>query len=314
MRIALANPLALLALQHGMSRPLDRNDFRGGHVPDWAGRHMARPGQMNWGGQGYADYMGSLANVGVLAGENAGGSIYDFGTKQLFALGAIGVGRDGRIFRYASAGATALVEGTIVQSAAPVANHLALTSAAQAIGDGPLGKPPIVVTPGATGGAANLYSEGTLVVDTTPNNGYTYGIAGHPTITSSVAFNLALYPDDAVTTTAWTTSTRYGLHHNPYKTLIISPTTATALTVGGAVINITANTTSENFGWIQTRGPFACLINGTPGVGIGVVISATTAGAVDVAAVAAEINVRIIGRMMQVGVSGKNNSVFLTLD
>jgi hypothetical protein len=43
------------------------------------------------------------------------------------------------------------------------------------------------------------------------------------------------------------------------------------------------------------------------------VISATTAGAVDVAAVGAEINVRIIGHMMQVGVSTKYNFVALKI-
>lgn len=70
---------------------------------------------------------------------------------------------------------------------------------------------------------------------------------------------------------------------------------------------------TTQYGWLQTWGPCSTLINGTPGVGIGVVISATTAGAVDVAAVAAEINVRIIGHMMQVGVSGKNNMVNLKI-
>jgi hypothetical protein len=83
---------------------------------------------------------------------------------------------------------------------------------------------------------------------------------------------------------------------------------------GGVVTIITGNSVAENFGWLQTRGPFAGLINGTPAVGTGLVTSATTAGGLDVAAVAAEINVRIIARAMQVGVSGKNNAVYLLLD
>lgn len=307
MQVKVVDSLSLLGVRHGMRRPLDRHDFPHDHIPEWATRwvprNLTRFLKNQWG----------MANVGLLTGDDAAGQdIYTQTTKQNHPLGAIGVARDGRIFRYASAGAADLVVGNIVQSAAPIANHLALTSVAQNIGDG-TGKNPIVVTPGATGGAANLYAEGTLGVDTAPDNGRLYGISGHAAITSSVAFNLFLYPDD-VLQLAFTSATRYGLHHNPYKTVIQSPTTATGLTAGGAVCIITANTTVENYGWIQTRGPFQALINGTPGVGIGVVISATTAGAVDVAAVAAEINVRIIGRMMQVGVSTKNNTVFLTLD
>ena len=317
MQLTPLNPLAYLAAVRGMTRPLDKHDFPGGKIPDNFFMKNPNPGflkGLRWGGDD--PYRALCGSVGLVSGDDGAGqdtwSTNVVTTVQRHPLGTIAIAIDGRVFRYASAGAADLVPGNIVQSAAPVPNHLALTSAAQAIGDG--FPTPIVVTPGATAGAANLYAEGTLVVDTTPNNGYQYRISGHPAITASTAFNLYLSPDDRVNTTAWTTATRYGLHHNPYKTVIQSPTTATGLTVGGCVAIITANTTAENFGWIQTRGPFPALINGTPGVGIGVVISATTAGAVDVAAVAAEINVRIIGRMMQVGVSTKNNSVFLTLD
>lgn len=304
MKLFPLNPLAALAVLNGMSRPLDRHDFPHGSIPDRAGLFIPGTGELR-----------RFSNVGLLASMASGADMWNSNlvtTKQLHPLGSLAMSKDGRMFRYCSMGATDSVVGSIYQSAAPIANHLALTSAAQAIGDGVSGKP-IVVTPGATAGAAQLYAEGTLCVDTTPGNGYNYRISGHPAITASTAFNLYLDPDDTVQL-AFTTSTRYGLHHNPYKTCIVAATTVTALAVGGANTIITGNGTAENYGWLQTRGPFAALINGTPGVGIGVVTSATTAGAVDVAAVAAEVNVRIIGRMMQVGVSGKNNSVYLTID
>ena len=316
MQLTPLNPLAYMAAVRHMTRPLDRHDFPGDHIPDSFMSKTPYPGflqQLRWGGDD--PYRALCANLGIVTGDDATGqdswNTNVVTTTQRHPLGTIAISKDGRVFRYGSAGASDLVIGNIVQSAAPIANHLALTSVAQAIGDGY--PTPIVVTPGATAGAANLYAEGTLMVDTTPGNGYTYRISGHPAITSSTAFNLYLDPDERIQL-ALTSSSRYGLHHNPYRQVIQSPTTATGVTCGGCVTIITGNGTSENFGWIQTRGPFCALINGTPGVGIGVVISATTAGAVDVAAVAAEINVRIIGRMMQVGVSTKNNGVFLTLD
>lgn len=304
-KLTLLNPLAVLGARVGYNRPLDRHDFDGGqshgHIPRWAGELIPNTGELK-----------RFANLGLLSGDDAvGGDMYTTGTKQFHPLGTIAVTRDGRVFRYGSAGATLLVEGNIVQSAAPLANHLALTAAAQAIGDGnPI---PIVVSPGATAGAANLYAEGVLNVDTTPGNGYAYRISGHAAITSSTAFNLFLDPDDRIQI-ALTTASRYGLFHNPYKTVIVAATTVTAMVAGGVVSPIAANTTAENYGWLQTRGPFSGLINGTPGVGIGLVTSATTAGALDVAAVAAEINVRIIARARQVCVSTKNNQVFLLID
>lgn len=222
-------------------------------------------------------------------------------STQLHPLGARAVTKDGRVFRYSQAGAVSTVAGSVYQSAAPIANHLANTPPAVAVG-----ATSFSYTPGATAGAANLYAEGYLQIDTTPGNGYTYRVSGHAAISSSTAFTLVL--EDPIQVPL-TTLSRVGLIHNPYKNVIVNPTTATAAVAGVApyVINTT------EYGWLQTWGPCSTLINGTPGVGIGVVISATTAGAVDVAAVAAEINVRIIGHMMQVGVSGKNNFVNLKI-
>src|SRR5262245_55455346 len=85
----------------------------------------------------------------------------------------------GRTFRYCVAGASDLVAGTLQQSAAPVANHLANTPPVVAIG-----ARSFTYTPGATAGAASLYAEGSLQVDTTPGNGYTYQVSGHAAISS----------------------------------------------------------------------------------------------------------------------------------
>lgn len=316
MRLTPLNPLNYVAALAGMTRPLDRNDFPGGHIPDFFMSGIARPRRLQdlrWGGDD--PYRALASGLTVVEGSNAAGqdswNSTVVTTVQRHPLGTMALSKDGRVFRYGSVGATDTVAGSLYQSAAPIANHLALTSAAQAIGDGyPV---PIVVTPAGTAGAANLYAEGYLGVDTTPANGMVHRISGHPAIVASTAFNLYLDPDDKVQI-AFTTSTRYGLFHNPWKTVIVAATTVTASVCGLAPIVITGNGTAENYGWLQTRGHAQGLINGTPGVGIGLVSSATTAGAFDVAAVAAEINVRIIARTRQVCVSTKNNAIYLLLD
>lgn len=318
MKLVPLNTLAMLGVRHGYNRPLDRHDFDGtprtnpignrGHIPQWAHEYVPGMGELK-----------RFSNLGLLSGDDASGQdMFNTNitktTVQYHPLGSIAVSRDGRVFRYSSAGATDLVVGNVIQSPAPIPNHLALTAAVQSVGDGtPIGNKPIVVTPGATAGAANLYAEGTLQVSVTPDLGHTYRVNSHPAITASTAFNLYLDPDDLVQI-AFTTATRYGLLHNPWKTTIVAPTTLTAGLCGVANTIITGNGTAENYGWLQTRGPASVLINGTPGVGVYVMNSATTAGAVDVITTTNLVTSNLVGRMMQVGVSTKNNSVFLLID
>lgn len=256
-----------------------------------------------------------LSNVGGLlpTGAASGIDIESFGTVQYHPLGTLAVAKDGCMYRYSTAGASALVVGNVIQGAAPIANHLAITAAAEAIGAGNQADP-IVFTPGATGGAANLYAEGYLNISVTPGLGNRYRVSGHAAITSSVAFNLYLDPDSQILV-ALTTSSKYGLHHNPYKNVIQTPTANTQAVVGVAVSVIPANTTAQNYGWLQTKGPASVLINGTPTITAPVVNSGTTAGAADLwTTAAAAVTVTPIGFMLQVGVSGQANMVRLNID
>jgi hypothetical protein len=224
-------------------------------------------------------------------------------TTQVHALGTLAMTADGRRFRYCQVGASDLVAGNVIQGAAPITAHLANTPPAVAAG-----ALSFSYTPGATAAAANLYAEGYLQVDTTPGNGYTYQVAGHAAITASTAFTLHLRDPIQV---ALTTSSRVGLMPNAYKAVIKTPTTNTAKVVGVAPAPLVAST----YGWLQTYGPCSTLINGTPAITAPVVNSGTTAGAVDKwTTAAADVAVTVVGNMMQVGVSGKNNFVFLTLD
>jgi len=236
------------------------------------------------------------------AAQLFGQDAFSSSSTQLHALGTRGYTKDGRRFRYAVIGATDTVAGSLYQGAAPIANHLANTPPAVAIG-----ATSFSYTPGATAGAANLYAEGYLQVDTTPGNGYTYLVSGHAAISASTAFTLYLVDSIQV---ALTTSSRVGLRHHLCKNVIVCPTTKTAQVVGVAPCVITA----AQYGWLQTWGPASCLINGTPAVTAPVINSATTAGALDVWDGTAQATASMVGEMMQVGVSGKNNFVFLKID
>jgi len=232
-----------------------------------------------------------------------GGGTFDSSSTQKHPLGTRAMTKDGRVFRYAVAGAVDTVAGSLYQQVVVATAHLANTPPAVAIG-----ATSFVYTPGAATGAANLYAEGYLQVDTTPGNGYTYVVAGHEAIASSTAFTLYLKDPIQV---ALTTSSRVGLMPNAYKNVVVCPTAITARVAGFAPCIITAT----QYGWLQTRGPISALINGTPAVTSPVANSATTAGAVDVwTTAAAAVTITPVGYMMQVGVSGKNNMIFATID
>lgn len=219
-------------------------------------------------------------------------------------VGTRGIDRFGRIYRYAKAGAADLVVGNVLQGPATVANHLANTPPAVAVG-----ATSFTYTPGATAGAANLYAGGILQVDTTPGNGYGYGVDNHAAISSSTAFTLNLATDEAIQV-ALTTSSRVGLIPNVFNGVIQFPvTTATGTAAGIAVYVIAAG----QYGWIGTWGPFPVLIAGTPALGAHVMTPSTAAGSGVVVTTTNLVVAQFLGTMMQVGVDGKNNAVMVKL-
>ena len=207
-------------------------------------------------------------NIGGAMQANPGSVTLDTATQQADLGSSLEVS-DGRRFRYGKAGGTALVVGKLQQAAAELTDHQNMATTATAID-----ATTVNVTPGATGGAANLYAEGLMIVAITPGLGYAYAVSGHAAITASTAFNVNLSDPIRV---ALTTDSRVDLVMNPYKNVVVNPTTATSSPVGSAVTAITAS----QFGWLQVGGQCALLADGTVTVGTGVVASNATAGAVE---------------------------------
>ena len=247
-----------------------------------------------------------------------GQDIFKDSTTQQHRLGELGFTPDGRKFRYVSvepsastvtgqsAGVT-LVSGNVIQSSAQVANHLALTPSAAAIDAAT-----ITVTLGATAAFVNQYAGGYAMISTGPGNGYAYEIKSHPAAASAASVVLTLVDTVKV---ALTTSSRVDLQRNAYAGVIQAPiTTATGSAVGVALHPIPAATTGgatgQTYGWIQSYGPAAVLIDGTPAVGAMVVSTGAVAGAATIFS----STLQVIGKMMTTGVNTKNNAVFLQID
>jgi len=182
-------------------------------------------------------------------------------------LGALATTGDGRYFRYAYAGAVALVPGTLQQASAEVTGSQNLAVSAAAIGA------VSITTTSTVTCSANDFAGGWVIVTTTPGQGYQYQIGSHAAATAAaVTLNLV----DPITV-ALTTASRIDLVANPYSKVVINPTTATSCAVGVAVAAVPIN----YYGWIQTRGVATVLADGALAVGTQVVASNATAGAVE---------------------------------
>lgn len=217
-------------------------------------------------------------------------------------LGEAVVLADNRKFAYAKASSTSSV-GKLQTAPAPITNHhnMAMTAVA-------LGATQVTVTPAATGGAANIYAEGYLVINDNDGEGRTYQVKGHPTITSSVAFTVDLF--DPITGVAGTTAQEASLVHNNYNA-VIEGTSATVRPAGVPYVTAAAG----NYFWLATRGVASVLNGATVTLGAPQINSGATAGAVvdqtDNLGASAEIQVGVASIMA--GVSTEYRPIFLQI-
>lgn len=188
-------------------------------------------------------------------------------SSQLHGLGELIHSNDGRAFRYAKAGVSALVAGTLQQSPAEDTGDQDIAATAAAIGA-------TSVTTAAMTVTANQYSGGLLVVTTGTGKGLQYRIAGHAAFTGAAAtFTLA----DAILVALDTTS-RLDFVANPLNGVVINPTTPSSSPVGVAVTALTA----AYFGWLQVAGVATCLSDGATVMGASVdAASGSVAGAIE---------------------------------
>lgn len=210
-----------------------------------------------------------MANLRGLP-ELFGIDTFDTSTIQAHQLGTVGYDQLFRRYRYAQAGAVALVKGHLLQSPARSTDFTDM--AVQAIAA--IDAKSIEITLGSTATTANLFNEGTLVISASTGLGQNFTIAGHDVTAASgvCTFNINEYILTALATTSKATVTK-----NPYDAVIDSPTTRTGVTVGVAITAAAI----DAFCWIGVEGQFGVLSDSTvSAVGEGVSASTSTAGSV----------------------------------
>lgn len=210
-------------------------------------------------------------------------------TRREHMLGTLGVTPDGRFFRWARNGTTALTAGKLIAAAGPVANHQDLATLAAAIG-----AQTVTVTLGATAATLDQYEDGWLSVRDLTGEGYMYRIRSNPVAAASANMVVTLRQGDDVRVALDTTS-QCSLVVNEMNLVVVSPTTALGAVVG---ISPTAVPASDYF-WCQVSGLATVLADTTWVVGQMVERSVNVAGAVTPVDYSGTAERSIVGAMHQ---------------
>lgn len=191
-------------------------------------------------------------NHGMYLGFNAKPwqTIYQESATQQHPLGAFFDDEWGRRFRYAknsSAGAQlagALIQAAALGGATTTLQSVAAVSVAAAAGD-----TRIYLTAATTAQSANLYDEGwAAICDVSTGDVYTRRVKYSSALeTTGTSGYIDIYDTVPV---ALTISDKVALQINPYKNVIVCPTTITGMVLGLSCTTVTAS----YYFWIQTRG------------------------------------------------------------
>lgn len=214
-------------------------------------------------------------------------------------LGQVGGTSDGRVYRYAKAGASNLATAILTVNAdvnTDVANKtVAATVAAGAT-------QVLVNVSGAV--VANVYAGGYLTVNDATGEGYTYLVTGNTA--ASGAGTITVYIQEPLQLGLTVSVSEYTLTVNPFQSVVISATDQADQPTGVTNIPVTA----AYYFWLQTGGTTAVLWDEAVTRGLALTIGTGVAGAVEALDAAGEPQV---GIATMAGVDTEYQPAYLTL-
>lgn len=175
---------------------------------------------------------------------------------------------NGKVFRYCLVGGTEIAAGRIVQAPATVGAHdmdLAVSEAAA------VGATTVTIGTSLTV-TKDQYKEGLMYVNDAAGEGTTYDVKSNTAVSGAAGLVVTLDEEDGLSI-ALTTSSLVGLTYSMYDQVIVQPTTLTNIVAGVSPTTMTA----DYYGWLQTWGYAAVLMQGVSVVGDQVAPAETTA-------------------------------------
>jgi len=207
------------------------------------------------------------------------GDIYNQSSTKQHPLGTRGYTRDGRVFRYAKAGGTALSAGLLMQAEAPASNFsddLTLATAYSA------GATQVVVyaSTGIASTSTGVFNDGYLFVNDGTGEGQYVQIkkqGGWSSDTTANCRSTVSFQDGSKLTAAVSSGSEVGFVKNPYDDIVVYPVSKTSIPLGVTPRAVTAN----YYFWLQTWGPCPIKCEAAPTVGEALVPATATAGSVE---------------------------------
>lgn len=223
-------------------------------------------------------------------------------STKVHDLGTVAETADGRVYRYAQAGAVDLAAGKINNPVAKVTNHtINSVATAAAVGDRSVN----ITLAGATATTSGQYDDGYLVVIDSAGVGSAYRIEGTPVIAGSGTGRIQLSEGIA---TALTTSSKVALQPNPWSGSIVAAASVSLLCNGTNNVLVTA----AYYYWSQTAGVASILSDGVIAKNAEAINSDAVNGAVETR-VDATVT-RAVGVAVEATVDQKYYPVYLTLE
>ena len=184
---------------------------------------------------------------------------------------------DGRVFRFARAGAAALVVARVLQAARQ--DEMLRDAPAKLPRTGPRA---LSLEMGVERGiTANTYEDGLLYANDGTGEGHSYHVAGSTLLELGSGLTALTVFLDSDYATLPDSTTRFTLLKNRYNSLARADNPPRSAVVGATPVAVAAN----YYFWLQTGGPCAALQEGDLEVYLPVQASRVTAGAVELATV-----------------------------
>ena len=186
---------------------------------------------------------------------------------------------DGRTFRHARVGGTALVSGKLYEGKAAETNAI-YTDATVAPNAAAINATSISITNSGTILAAGVFNDGYLWTASSVGTGvgYVYKVKSHAAGTAASTIVINLYENDKVAVALESGTTTVGLRRNEYDLVVLTvASTVRTNTLCGVSCSSAA---ASSYVWLQTKGPAAVLSDGALLIGQGCVASTVAAGAV----------------------------------
>jgi hypothetical protein len=222
---------------------------------------------------------------------------------KLHRIGTIAETADGKVYRYAQAGASNLVAGNLQIGPSLVANH---TNRTLATGSA-IGSSTVSVPLGATAVAKDDYRDGYLSVNDGVGEGIVHLIAGNSAAAISGTTTVQLDNTEPIIV-ALTSGSDVTLKKNNWSGTVLSAVGQADFPAGVPNVAVTA----AYYYWAQTGGEASVLNDAsTVARGAELTISAATAGAVGLKDAAGEVKV---GVATEAFVSTENRAAFLTIN